>query len=44
MEIEEFSSSNESEEERKECIAKMKGDLRSKWGSMREDDAGETSC
>ena len=44
VEIEEFSSSDESEEERKERIAKMKADLRGKWGSMREEDAGATSC
>ena len=40
MEIEEFSLSNESEEERKERIAKMKADLCGKWGSTREKDAG----
>jgi len=44
VEIEKFSSSNESEEESKECIAKMKADLRGKWGSSREDGAGATSC
>ena len=44
VEIEEFSLSNESEEERKERIAKMKADLRGKWGSTQEEDAGATSC
>ena len=44
MEIEEVSLSDESEEETKERIAKMKADLRGKWGSTREENAGATSC
>ena len=44
VEIEEFSSSHENGEERKERIAKMKADLRGKWGSTREENAGATSC